>query len=572
MEIFVSEGEQHMNKDGSTPRSPHVHDQHEHCADEPGLSRRGFLGSTTAGLAAGTLTGSGLIGTALADDFGPRHRGGPSPKRRVLIKGGVVLTLDPNIGDFEEADVLIDGSKIVEVRPNISADAHLIDAKGMIVMPGFIDTHHHQYETIQRANNADGNLQFGGVSPVWPQEGYGTVVQAIWTTGRLQVGDDVIWDLGRSPYDPEDNYISELVASVSQINQGITTGIDTSQSSHSPEHTDAMIEGLMDSGRRSLFVYSGGRSDTPGFEYPGSIGDTSSGLGRLRKQWFSSPDQLVTLGHSGGPPDGWLLARDFGAQIVNHNNSDGTNIIENADLLGPDIEQIHCARFVPEAYQLCADNGVHISIATAIELQMGHGTPPFQQCLNVGILPSLSGDVDTNMTPNLFTLMRSAFTLQRGLIHARALAGETDLPPLLTCYQVIEMATVAGAAGAGLSDKVGTLTPGKEADIILLNARTIDTWPLNNAPGSVVTMMDTSNVDTVFIGGRLAKWRGKLVGVRVEKLLREVEASRDRVLARIHSVPIPIDGLNSAPGYTPPLLSSCCSGGPQNIGRYPATP
>jgi len=556
------------------PRSSDARRAHSHDRDaEPeqeGLSRRGFLAASTAGLAAGTLAGSGLAGTALADDF---DRGRRLPRgRRVLIKGGVVLTMDPTIGDFEQADVLIDGSKIVEVRPSISAAAQVVDARGMIVMPGFIDTHHHQYETIQRANNADGNLQYAGVGPVWPQEGYGTVVQSIWTAGQIQIGDDIIWDLGRSPYDPEDNYISELVASISQINQGVTTGIDTSQSSHSPEHTDAMIEGLMDSGRRSLFVYSGGRSDTPGYEFPGMIGDSTTGLGRLRAQWFNSEDQLVTLGHSGGPPDGWLLARDFGAVIVNHNNSDGTNIIENADLLGPDIEQIHCARFVPEAYQLCADNGVHISIAVAIEMQMGHGTPPFQQCLNVGILPSLSADVDTNMTPDMFTLMRSGFTLQRALIHARALAGETDLPPLLTCYQVLEMATVAGAVSAGLGDKVGTLTPGKEADIILLNARALNTWPLNNAPGSVVTMMDTSNVDTVFIGGRLMKWRGKLVGVHVDKLLDEIEAARDRVLARIQSVPIPVDGLNSAPGYTPRLLESCCSDGPHNIARYDARP
>jgi 5-methylthioadenosine/S-adenosylhomocysteine deaminase len=559
-----------------TPRSSdtrrgHVSDNDGEARDGGGLSRRGFLQASGAGLAAGALAGSGLAGTALAEDFERGHRR-PPRGRRVLIKGGVVLTMDPTIGDFEQADVLIDGSKIVNVRPNIKAAAQVVDARGMIVMPGFVDTHHHQYETIQRANNADGNLQWAGANPVWPQEGYGTVVQGIWTMGQLQVGNDIIWDLGRSPYDPEDNYISELVASVSQINQGVTTGIDTSQSSHSPAHTDAMIEGLMDSGRRSLFVYSAGRSDTPGYEFPGSIGDSTTGLGRLRAQWFNSDDQLVTLGHQQAPPDGWLLARDFGAVIVNHNNSDGTNIIQNADLLDSDIEQIHCARFVPEAYRLCADNGVHISIAVAIEMQMGHGMPPFQQCLEVGILPSLSADVDTNMTPNMFTLMRSGFTLQRALLHARALAGETNLPPLLTCYQVLEMATVSGAVSAGLGDKVGTLTPGKEADIILLNARALNTWPLNNAPGSVVTMMDTSNVDTVFIGGRLKKWRGQLVGVPVNRLLNEIEAARDRVLARIHSVPIPIDGLNSAPGYTPRLLASCCSDGPHNIGRYDAQP
>ena len=179
----------------------------------------------------------------------------------------------------------------------------MIDARGMIVMPGFVNTHHHQYETIQRANNADGNLQWAGANPVWPQEGYGTVVQSIWTTGQIQIGNQIIWDLGRSPYDPEDNYISELVASTSQIDQGVTTVVDTSQSSHSPEHTDAMIEGLMDSGGRALFVYSGGRGDTPGYEFPGAIGDSTRGLGRLRAQWFSSDDQLVTLGHSGAPPE-----------------------------------------------------------------------------------------------------------------------------------------------------------------------------------------------------------------------------------------------------------------------------
>ena len=193
-----------------------------HGPYEGGISRRGFLQASAAGLATGTLAGSGLAGTALAEDFDRRHRH-PPRGRRVLIKGGVVLTMDPAIGDFEQADVLIDGSRIVSVRPNIRASAQVIDARGMIVMPGFVNTHHHQYETIQRANNADGNLQWAGANPVWPQEGYGTVVQSIWTTGQIQIGNQVIWDLGRSPYDPEDNYISELVASISQIDQGVTT-------------------------------------------------------------------------------------------------------------------------------------------------------------------------------------------------------------------------------------------------------------------------------------------------------------------------------------------------------------
>jgi len=168
-----------------------------------------------------------------------------------------VLSLDPRVGDFEKADVLIDGKKIAEVAPTVSAgDAEIVDCTGTIVMPGFIATHHHQYETLQRSIIPDGLL-----AGAWPQESYGSVVQNIWTAGRIADPanpNNVIWDLGRVPYDPEDCYISELVACLSEISEGITTGTDTSQSSHTPEHTDAMIKGLMDSGRRMVYAYTGG--------------------------------------------------------------------------------------------------------------------------------------------------------------------------------------------------------------------------------------------------------------------------------------------------------------------------
>jgi len=303
------------------------------------------------------------------------------------LKGGIVLTMDPTIGDFEEADVLIESSKITAVRPNIQAAAQIIDVTGMIVMPGFIDTHHHQYETIQRSIIPDGVLgNFAGVN--WPQENYVSVVQNIWTTGLIPgptPADPPIWNLGRSPYDPEDYYISELVASLTQIDQGITTGVDTSQSSHTPEHTDAMIQGLMDSGHRSLYVYSLGRADDNrgGYECPGTIGNKTTGLGRLREQWFKSEDQLVTLGFSGGA-ELFGLARSFGTVIVNHNVGDPTFVTGNVNavdvlgnpILGPDLELIHCVRWTEEAWQIAADKGIHISIAVLIEIQMRHGMPP----------------------------------------------------------------------------------------------------------------------------------------------------------------------------------------------------
>lgn len=590
-----------MRKSRFPGESPHRHPDSYDAA----VSRRGFLGSSALGFAVGSLAASGLGGTALADDF--KGRGRIPRGRRVLLKNcAAVLTMDPSVPDLEGGDVLIVESQIAEIGHDIeAADAQVIDCTGMIAMPGFIDTHHHQYETPMRNIIPDGNLTWaaGLPQPDWPHERYGTVVQATWTTGRIGPADNPIWDLGRSPYDPDDNYIAELVASISQINQGVTCGIDTSQSSHSPEHTDAMIEGLIDSGRRSVYAYSGGRSDTPGYEFPGEIGNVDSGLGRLALGFNSgawSHQDLVTLGHTGGPPDGWELARAFDAVIVNHNNSTGENIIENQDLLeeladeGRPVEQIHCARFTPEAYDVCAEFGVHISIAAVTEMQMGHGMPPFQACLNRGILPSLSADVDTNNTPDMFSLMRAAFTLQRALIHQRAIRVELQgddspmqgvnedpdaLPPLLTSYQVLQMATWSGASACGLAHKVGRLKVGMDADIILLKGRSLSTWPLNNAPGAVVTMMDTSHVDTVFIAGKLMKWKGRLVGIEEDKLLDEIEASRERILERINGPAVGTNPdavhqfLNSeGHPYRPAFLRSCCISDADNIGVYDAWP
>lgn len=359
----------------------------------------------------------------------------------------------------------------------------------------------------------DGLLgNFGGED--WPQETYASVPEAIWTMGFLPAANltgPPIWDLGRPPYDPQDCYISELVCSLAGIDAGVTTGIDTSQSSHTPQHNDALIQGLINSGRRTLFVYSQGRANTPGNEFPGAIGDGKHGIGRLRKQWFSSNDQLVTLGAWFSDASMWPLARAFGAQIVNHDGN-GAALVANPNMVGPDMVSIHCNTFTEQAWEIARDKGVHISCAVPIEMQMGHGTPAIQPSLDHGILPTLSSDVDTNMTPDMFTMMRSAFTLQRLYV----LHGPNSGRPLLNCRQILQMATLAGAAAAGLSSKVGMLKVGMEADVVVLNARTISIYPMVNAPGTMVTMMDRSHVDTVIVGGKVKKRAGQLVGVNLE--------------------------------------------------------
>jgi cytosine/adenosine deaminase-related metal-dependent hydrolase len=511
-----------------------------------------------------------------------------------------VLSLDPKVGDFERADVLVDGKLISQIAPDISvADAEVIDCAGTIVMPGFITTHHHQYETLQRSIIADGLL-----AGAWPLESYGSVVQNIWTAGRIPdpaKPGSFVWDLGRVPYDPEDCYISELVACLSQISEGVTCGTDTSQANHTPEHTDAMIKGLMDSGRRMVFDYSGGTNrSAEGFPYeaPGAMDDTTKGIGRLAKTYFSSKDQLVTLGlgAGGGPAfqgasyTGWQLARSFGALINTHSVGNPMGIVNAAadprnGTDWSDITFVHSTRWQDQpvgqigggstgypnssqskAWEICRDRGVHISIANLIEMQMRHGMPPFQQALNHGILPSLSPDVDTNMTTDPFSLMRGAFCTQRALANDLAFKesnpGNLPVPQLVTSRQVIEMATIAGAAANRILDKVGTLTPGKEADIIVLDARSISTWPMNNVPGTIVTMMNPRHVRDVLIAGKVVYWKGGLVGWDVDQLLGRIAQAHERVLARINSPAkvgsLPAGANSGANPYRPNLLGSCC--------------
>ena len=195
-------------------------------------------------------------------------------------------------------------------------------------------------------------------------------------------------------------------------------------------------------------------------------------------------------------------------------------------------EYIHCTHLSDAAWRLIKDSGGRVSLAPAIEMAMGHGMPGIQDALDHGMRPSLSSDVDVTMAQDPFTVMRSAFTLQRLLVLQRARKSEPNLPPLLTCRDVLEFATIEGARYAGLDRKAGTLTPGKEADIVLLAADRLNVWPLNNAPGVVVNLMNPMNVETVFVAGKVKKWRGRLVGVDVERVLRLAAEARDRVLGR----------------------------------------
>jgi 5-methylthioadenosine/S-adenosylhomocysteine deaminase len=451
------------------------------------VSRRGFIITSAAGLVANAACSSQAAqrGTAPA-----AARSG-----RTLLKGGCVLSLDPKVGDFDVADVLIDGATIAAVQPNITASADVIDASNMIVMPGFVDTHRHMWQGAVRNSLPDGLL-----------------------------GDYVRDILGavRGVMRPEDVRIGDLVSALGAINAGVTTLLDWSHIGNSPEHTDAAIQGLRESGARAVYAFGSGTAG-PANRYPEDIR-------RLRKQYFSSNDQLLTLAIAAGmAASEWAVARDVGALISVHA---GGSLAGLEKALGSDVTHIHCNTFTDEAWKMVADSGGHVSIACPIEMEMGHGIPPVQQALDRGIRPSLSVDVETQMPGDLFTQMRAVFTLQRMQALARQRAGEANAPKLLTVREVIGFATIDGAKANHLDRRIGTLTPGKDADVIMLRTDAINVAPVNNAYAAVVLGMDTSNVDTVFIAGQVRKRQGQLVGVDLSRVRQQAAASRDYILSK----------------------------------------
>ncbi len=433
-----------------------------------------------------------------------------APTDRKLIRGGTVLSLDPEIGDLTAGDVLVDGDRILAVGPDLSnGEVEVIDATGMIVMPGFVDSHRHIWEGLLRNIGTDVPLE-----------------------GRTSYISFVLHKLAPA-FRPEDAYVGNLVSALGAIDAGITTLLDWSHIQGSPAHTDAVIKALKDSGLRAVFAY--------GFPWWGKWEERQpSWFVRAATEYFSTKDQKLTLALAAPGPeftdfevtrDHWKLARETGARITTHvgvgsYGQDGkVQEFGEAGLLGSDTTYIHCTTLNDTEISMIVDTGGTVSLASPVEMMMGHGMPPIQKFLDRGLRPSLSVDVETNVPADMFNQMRSVLSLQRGLA-----AGDGKDP--VSTREVLAYATVEGARANGLDSKIGTLTPGKQADLIILRTDRMNVTPLNDPTTAVVAGMDTGNVDTVLIAGRVMKRHGELLHVDWPAVKRMAAESRDHVVAK----------------------------------------
>ncbi|GAA1231126.1 amidohydrolase family protein [Pseudonocardia alaniniphila] len=432
-----------------------------------------------------------------------------------LIRGGSILTMDARDTELPAGDLLVTGDSIAGVGTELDAPpgTEVIDATGLLVLPGLVDTHRHTWQTPLRHLGAE-----------WSLDDY----------ARLLLG-----EVG-ARYEPSDVYAGTLLGALGALDAGITTLVDWAHIQNSPAHADASVAALRDAGIRAVFGHGWslqrGWTDSPG-PHPADIR-------RVRTDLLADDDALVTLAMGAQAPDfvgiegtarDFALARELDIPITSHvaggraqAGHRGIAELERAGLLGPDVTLVHVNRAPVEDLRRLADHGGHVSISPQLELTMpGMGSDvAVRRMLAAGLRPSLSADSEVCSAPDLFTQMRIALA-----VHRAEAPEEVPLP----AREVLRMVTDYGARAAGLADRVGSLTPGKAADVVLLRTDGPGFAPMRAPANAVVLAAHPGLVDTVLVGGRVVKRSGRL--------LADLDRARDlaaATAARFSDVLIPV--------------------------------
>jgi cytosine/adenosine deaminase-related metal-dependent hydrolase len=417
-----------------------------------------------------------------------------------VISGGIVLSTDSAV----RSDVLISGGVVVEVaeRIDVPEDAEVIDATGCLVAAGFVDTHRHTWQTAFRGVGAD------------------------WTFADYAAG---IHGILKPHYQPEDVYLGNLLGRLEALHSGVTTMLDWFHAAQSPEHADAALAGLRDAPGRSIFCYGAGyrTDDHVGHE--------------VRRVRADVPDDgLVTMALGLRGPDETTmdivaedikLAAELGLRTSVHvDGLTGTTPIaelEARGLLQDTTTFVHANGIGDDELRMIADAGGSVSVSPDVELKMGFGQPMTGRMLAAGLRPTLSIDDTPAVGGDMFSTMRTAFAVERGLDGG------------LTARELLEFATVDGANACGLGDKIGSISPGRDADLILLRVDDLTVFPFSNPAGTIVTAGHPGLVDTILVAGRVVKRDGHLVGVDIASLKSRLLESRNRIAT---AAGVPLDG------------------------------
>jgi 5-methylthioadenosine/S-adenosylhomocysteine deaminase len=450
------------------------------------LSRRVFMGGVcaTAALAA--------------------TRGFAQQSNEIVLTGGHIVSMDPEVGDLERGDILIRDGAIAEIAPSISGGARRIDMGGRVVMPGFVDTHWHMWNTIARGLPQSRLGPFGKTMPA---------LAKVWT--------------------PQASALSIRLAVAEAVNSGITTIHNWAHNTAGLEFAEAELEAMRASGLRGRFAYGYPQSLKPGDRMD------FAALEDFHRRHFGGEGQgagMIGLGLCTRGPDRsqdaiwreeWDVARKLGIPVTTHIASDrkaaamgSIRKMSEVGLLGPDIQLVHATHATDEDLALVKEAGSPVSISPWTELEVGYGVPPVARLAVSGVKMGLSVD---NMVlagnADMFSVMK---------LTADLAAGGAEKQATLSDRKVLEWATISGARSLGLGDVTGSLKVGKRADMIAVRADGINTRPAGTVDFMLTHAAQPANVDLVMVDGEIHKENGLLSRIDGPALTAEA----DEMIAR----------------------------------------
>ena len=475
------------------------------------LSRRGFL-EETGKLGLVSTAGFLTAGCGHMDSTANSQARVTAPRgNEYVIRGGYIISMDRSAGDIPAGDVHVRGGTIVAVGPSIAAPgAEVLDARNMIVMPGFVETHSHVWNALLR------NLRRPGVEYFMLKNVFG------------------------KHHAPLDYYRANRLFLAEALDAGITTVLNYAHNTQSPAHVDAEVRAMRESGLRGRYAY--GAPDP----YPLDKTVDFADILRVKRQWFGSgPNErfdrsgLLELGYAyrapfpagSGPspvyPVEFRWMRENGLPIIMHAGHVprymSPALLEAQSFIERSMIFVHCPLFDKLDRDIMAKAGASASVSMYNDLSFRFQDDvamrvQLNAMTEAGINVCLSHDATSINPTSMFDQMRLAY-------HVSIRRPDSEHKARLTQLQCLEMATVNGARAMGIADKVGTLVPGKRADMILLRADAINMAPFHDGVSAVLHSANNSNVDTVIVDGKVLKSGGKILNVNVDEVRREAQES-----------------------------------------------
>ncbi len=447
--------------------------------------------------------------------------------KRTLIHGATVITMDTARGGasgvLPRADILVSGDLITEIAPVIAADdVERIDASGCIVIPGLINAHMHTWQTALR-----------GVAANWTLPEYFRKMHAGLATA----------------FAPEDLHIATLVGALNQLNCGTTTLVDWCHNNPTPAHNDAAVAGLRQSGIRAAFFHGTPKPDpkpgeTPFWEVPHPRAEIERLLRAHQGEPLLSVHAAV-LGPHYSTLDVALhdfrMARELGVIASLHQGGGpartpgGWQALEREGLLGPQINIVHGHALDDAQLARFCDLGMSFSAAAESEMSQGHGHPLTGRLRKLGRAPSLGVDLESVLSGDMLVQARVALGIQRSLDNVAHREAEGSIPPTstITAHEALSWVTVEGARMLRQLHRIGSLAPGKQADLVLIRADTLNMQPVHDPVAAVVFQASLANIDSVMVAGRWKKRGGELLGVDLKPKLAALVASGRKIVGAL---------------------------------------